>query len=194
MAHVPAQGEADQTEQRSPDEEEEDEAALVAAAGEDLTALLCLDAPVVPEVARAALVDSDYLDKILAARATSETLAPLLASPPAPAEPPGGNTRMLMQLGRAVLAWGRSAFATVDDATYAARLAACDACEHVRPAPEAVLYRVALLGKEGRMCGVCGCVVDRKARMATESCPAEAPHNPGQNRWGQPIRRASEEP
>ena len=51
-----------------------------------------------------------------------------------------------------------------DEATRAARLALCEACDHLRPSD--------------RRCGMvngcgCGCPVDAKASWASESCPAE---------------------
>lgn len=62
-------------------------------------------------------------------------------------------------LAKAAGRWAASGFARTADDELARRLEACAGCE---------LYDAT----HGR-CGVCGCFVKAKARLATEKCPAE---------------------
>jgi Zn ribbon nucleic-acid-binding protein len=36
------------------------------------------------------------------------------------------------------------------------------------------------------VCGLCGCAIARKARLASEQCPAPHQERPGFTRWGEP--------
>jgi hypothetical protein len=95
---------------------------------------------------------------------------------------------MLRTLGESLLRWGRAAFAYADDETYRARLAACGACEHRRAAGETLLHKLAnLVVANTAVCGLCQCLVEKKARVRTEHCPGEDPARRGYNRWGQEM-------
>jgi hypothetical protein len=87
-----------------------------------------------------------------------------------------------------MLRWGRAAFAYADDATYRARLAACGACEHRQAAGDTLLHKLAnLVVSNTAVCGLCQCLVEKKARAATERCPGAHPQRPGFNRWDQEM-------
>jgi hypothetical protein len=86
----------------------------------------------------------------------------------------GGTALELV--GRATMAfarWSASGFQEVDDELYEQRLATCYACEHLTiPGGNALLYRLMETNRGAApTCGLCGCDVQRKARMATERCP-----------------------
>lgn len=64
--------------------------------------------------------------------------------------------------------WAKAGFPVVDEATLAARLAACAGCPSLITDPDRAIYKVA--GEP--VCGACGCLVTAKARLASESCLA----------------------
>lgn len=100
---------------------------------------------------------------------------------------PPSNAETATRAGRALWRSLRSGFATLDGAAYQARLRACRGCEFLVPAPDTLLHALARPVQETRVCALCGCFVFKKARYATESCPAAAPDDPGFTRWGEPV-------
>jgi hypothetical protein len=114
------------------------------------------------------------------------------ADPPAEAAGPAerSNAELLRSAAGALMRWGRTGFARVDEATFERRWSACQGCPNLGDPPEdRALYRVKLAGDvDRRVCGACGCVASRKARLPTETCPVADPADPAMNRWGEPVR------
>ncbi|KVO99492.1 hypothetical protein WL21_02785 [Burkholderia ubonensis] len=105
------------------------------------------------------------------------------------------SAALLIKAAKSFVAWGRSGFKTADDALYTARLAACDACPHHTKPERKVAYQIAAALTGGtanrKICGLCGCVTQNKARLADERCPGQNPNRPGFSRWGDPLSQAS---
>jgi len=159
--------------------------------------LLGLDAPVAPGILYAAIDDEDYARNLLLSRRNSEMLSFLLRqAPPAPAIAPvaveaapvkHSNLELIGKATKALVNWGRSGFSTVEDTVYEKRLAACEACDQLNAPPDTLLYKISLKrGEDKRTCKSCGCVVSRKARLTSDTCPLEDAANPALNRWGEP--------
>ncbi len=175
---------------------------------------LGLNTPVSPEVLLGAIADPLYAHHLMVSRSTPVFLEHLLTHPPAPkgtgqtlpgstvssvAEPEAAavgeqqhaelsNAELLKKAATAVWRWSRTGFSEVDDETYKRRLAACAACEHIQDPPSKLLYRLATTSAVDRkICGMCGCVVTRKAKIPSERCPAAHVSDPSLNRWGEPM-------
>lgn len=161
----------------------------------ELGAILGLEAPVEERVLVAAVNHPSYASNLLVARGAPDMLAMLLASPPAPSPQPPPTTADLLRHGAEALArWAATGFTTVDPETKRRRLEACEACPHLKsPASQHALLRSLAGTAAGRrnVCSLCGCPVPRKASMASETCPAPHPTEPGLNRWSEPATTAS---
>ncbi|MCX4968005.1 hypothetical protein OHA98_25240 [Streptomyces sp. NBC_00654] len=88
-----------------------------------------------------------------------------------PGTPDFGTTELLARAGAAVTRWAASGFKKVPDAVYLRRLDACRGCEHLALPMRNALYRLTGSADRKTVCGLCGCDVNRKARLATEKCP-----------------------
>jgi hypothetical protein len=156
--------------------------------------LLGLDAPVPPGVLYAAMNDEDYVRNLLLSRRNADMLALLLRQAPA-IEPMGpveaapakhSNMELIGKATKALVNWGRAGFSTVEEAVYKKRLAACERCDQLDAPPDKLLYKISLKrGEDKRTCKACGCVVSRKARLTSDTCPLEDAANPTFNRWGE---------
>lgn len=106
-----------------------------------------------------------------------------------------GSAALLLKAAKSFVAWGRNGFKTADDALYTARLAACDACPHHTQPERKVAYQIAAALTGGtasrKICALCGCVTQNKARLADERCPGQDPDRPGFSRWGDPLSQAA---
>jgi len=67
--------------------------------------------------------------------------------------------KMLSNFKDELIEYAKEGAPNVDPKTYKQRLLTCNSCEHLKS------YR----------CGLCGCVVEQKAKWATTDCP--------DNRW-----------
>lgn len=167
-----------------------------------LAELLGLKDPVPERVLLAALEHNWYARRLFSTRDTMHFQA-LLDNPPATANRAPArsaafsNARLLAKAGTALARWGFSGFSTVPGEILAKREAACLACPNLAE-PSSVLQRItassAVSNVTGyrtgnKVCSACGCVVKNKMRLATETCPAEAPGTPGFNRWEEPLRQ-----
>jgi hypothetical protein len=160
---------------------------------------LGLEGPAPDAVVQRALDDPIYARNLQICRNQSQMLALLFdeamkggsMKDTVNLHPAHGTGDLVLRAAKAFASWARSGFDTVDDATYQKRLQACQRCPHLRESPDHTLYRLMQNGvmqsgeRRQTICGLCGCVTARKAKLATESCPGEDPSQPGRNRWGQ---------
>jgi hypothetical protein len=153
-----------------------------------LGALLGLDAPVAPTVLMSALASDEYARNLLTCRKEPAFLRVLLDHPVGPpAAPEETRTRrveMLKSASVALARWSKVGFSIASQDVFEARLRACLGCPHIRQAAGEAAYK---LMKTRASCGLCGCDVEKKARMSSEKCPGPDPNAAGYNRWGQPI-------
>lgn len=169
---------------------------------------LGLPGPAPEEVVRRALDDPSFETDLITARGVPGFLRALFDQPAtrryavpdaAPAAPsPAGSAALIARAAGAVLRWGKAGFATAGIEDLRRREDACLACPHLSepraavqklvpagPAPTAGDRTGARTGRKA--CGLCGCVVARKIRLATESCPDAHPRRAGLSRWGEPA-------
>jgi hypothetical protein len=146
---------------------------------------LGLDEPIPEPALRAIVADPTYARRLFACRNAPQMMALVLNYPPEVPQSPGIGT-LAASAAAALARWTRSGFATVDEAQLTRRLAACQACPHLA-GPHSTLQKLANLRMaEKRVCKLCGCGVESKARMATEKCPAPHPGDDALSRWGEP--------
>lgn len=168
---------------------------------ERLTELLGRTERVSEAVLRAAIDDPLYAMHLLASRKAPRLLDILLENPPkptnahalsqaAPAAAADQSTPVLLKrFGKAMVAWGKAGFKTADEETFRKRLAACSACPDLRGERDApTAGRPDLSVALGQTCGLCGCLVRAKARIARENCPGRDRDDGRLSRWGEPLR------
>lgn len=157
-----------------------------------LATLLGLGAPVAPGVLVAALQSEEYARNLLTCRRTPAFLAVLLDNPvrmqPQELHADQGTMALMKTASQALARWSKVGFSVVDDAVRERRLHACLVCPNLRTSGAAQPLAFTAMQTHAR-CALCGCDVEKKARMASEMCPGEDPGVPGQNRWGQLLRR-----
>jgi len=141
-----------------------------------------------PEVlVQRAAADPLFLNTLVAQRDDPQALATLLEKTPRSlpkwAGPP--STVLLMRAAKALARWGRAGFREVDAETFERRRTACQQCPYLGSPGEQLVYKVMADGEKS-LCGLCGCAINRKARLPTEECPVDHPTEPGLNRWGEP--------
>ena len=165
---------------------------------QELTALLGLGETVSDRAYFRAVNDRTYLHNLLCSRGTPllETLLNDTGDYFSDKQPINHkNTKvnrspdkLLLRFAKSMIKWGKSGFAKVDEATYNRRLAACSTCNLLSSVPNQFLYKL-VKNKHGHsgICASCGCIVSKKALIATDTCPEKHPGKPGINRWGEPL-------
>lgn len=162
---------------------------------------LGLDRPVSRQVFVAVIDNPTYATALFTSRKAPPFRDHLLDHPeacrrlePAPAEEVAqdqSSAALMIKAAKSFVAWGRSGFKTADNALYTARLAACDACPHHAEPDRKFAYQIAAALTGGsadrRVCNLCGCITEKKARLADERCPGRDPSRPGFSRWGDPL-------
>jgi len=133
----------------------------------------------------------DYARNLLLASRNEAFLKVLLRTPPPirnEARAPGkSNLELIGKATNAMLKWAKTGFSKVTDDVYEKRLTACQQCEFLSHPPNQLVYKLSLTkGENKSTCSSCGCVVSRKARLTSDTCPEVDPKNPGFNRWGEP--------
>ncbi|PJI45461.1 MAG: hypothetical protein CTR54_05805 [Rhizobium sp.] len=88
------------------------------------------------------------------------------------------ETELLWGAAKATIRWLTAGARFADQKTIAARLEACVSCEHRKPASHSRLY---VMLKTKHVCGLCGCDIDMKVRLAHETCPDTTSSDHG--RW-----------
>lgn len=155
----------------------------------ELGRILMLDGPVSNIVMEAAIANPTYANNLLICRREPGLLQHLLSYPPKPKQELSVS-ELLSKGALALMGWARAGFTVVEDEVYRRRLEACQQCPELKtPAgSKRLLYElVGVNGSEKAMCALCGCVVRRKARLTTESCPAPHPIMSGHTRWAEPM-------
>lgn len=156
--------------------------------------VLGLNEPVPASVLMSALSSEEYARNLLTCRKEPAFLQMLLNNPVRPSRPmeetESSPVEMLKSASVALARWSQVGFSTASEAVFAARLRACLACPHIRQAADAALNK---LLKTRATCGLCGCDVEKKARMNSEKCPGADPGNLGHDRWGQLMWRAGQD-
>jgi len=156
--------------------------------------LIGLGRPVTSEVFARAVDDPEYARNLILCRESPPLRDFLLgqakewAVPPEPAPVEKTSLELVAKAAESFWAWTKSGFALVDQATYSKRYDACLACPHLRAAPTLLAYKLAGADENrNRVCGLCGCVASRKARLPHETCPGAHPERSGFNRWEEPM-------
>jgi hypothetical protein len=158
---------------------------------------LGLEGPVPDPVLRRMLAEPGFARDVTISRGAPAFLRALFDDPrtaryagPLAEQAERSNAELLKSAAGALLRWGRTGFARVDDATFQRRWSACQGCPHLQDPPaDRALYRVKLAGDvDRRVCDACGCVASRKARLPSESCPVADALDPALNRWGEPLK------
>jgi hypothetical protein len=150
---------------------------------------LGLREPVSMEVLQAALRDETYAHNLRVSCRSPAVLKMLLAKPLklAPASRPFSTGELAVKAAEALGRWAKTGFSVVDQPTLERRKEACYSCPNLSTANQAV-YKFAL--GSGSICSVCGCKVDSKMRLPSESCPDRHPERAGLTRWGEPLTRS----
>ena len=73
--------------------------------------------------------------------------------------------QMLINFKDEVIRYAREGAPHVSDTAYETRLSTCTSCPHL----------------EEQRCGMCGCVVEEKAKWATSNCPDNRWEDEGEN-------------
>lgn len=172
---------------------------------------LGLDGPVPAPVIRHAFADQYFRHNLILNRGRPDVLQRLFRHPrnaefadaeadeaPAAAAqvaaPAPSTSELAGKAGKALYTWAKSGFAVLDQSAFEARFAACERCDKLQAAPDNWVYALATKRGDPRVCGACGCVAAKKARLASEACPLPDPANPGLTRWGEPIRQTARRP
>ncbi|SDM01855.1 hypothetical protein [Nonomuraea jiangxiensis] len=159
-----------------------------------------LPGPLPAPALRRAMVEDRYCLVLLAFRGNLPRLKELVTHPdnrayelpedsaPAATTANRSTAGLVIEAGKALNRWAGAGFRTVDQETYERRTAACAGCPELIEPPVRWVYKVALAtAGDDRVCGACGCVASRKARLATERCPRRDPARPELSRWDEPF-------
>lgn len=147
--------------------------------------LLGLDAPVSQDVLIGAIEDPLYATHLFASRDAPQFFEMLTANPPKAAlateKSPG---QLLLQFSRSMKEWGKAGFRRASKEIVDARLTACMNCQHLQGPTGSILKKLAsIAGMGDHTCGLCGCVVQAKANIATETCPKKDPVDSSLTPW-----------
>lgn len=150
------------------------------------------------QVLEAALRDETYAHNLLASRRSPPMLRHLLANPPKQRSdgvqsPQFSNAELVRKAALALVRWGAVGFSTVDKVTLERRRAACLSCPNLADPPDKLVYKLAAIESNQKICALCGCNVWKKTKLPTESCPASDLEHAGISRWGDPWRAAPED-
>lgn len=157
---------------------------------------LGLSKPVPETVLFRALAEPAFAKRLLAARNNLRLLRPLLtdeANERFKRKP--SNLALIQQATSAFLKWGKAGFSIVDQETLEKREAACLSCPHVGLSErflQKMMAREKITGVPGKrlgasICKLCNCVLGKKIKLSTESCPDAHPERKGHSRWGEVI-------
>jgi hypothetical protein len=151
----------------------------------ELSRLLALPAGSPPDAVLRLFADEPLRRELWSRPRSTAELRALVAAAPQAAP---SSRAVVAESVAAFWRWARAGFGVVDAERRAARLQACVGCELYVLAPRRPLYgAAAAVTGETRICSLCGCFVAKKARLASEGCPAPDPAHPGLSLWGEPL-------
>lgn len=172
---------------------------------DQLARILEYDESIPLDVVKAAITHPDFGRRLIASRGHCDTIRHLIARAPSPGrsetrfafdparrtEPQAAvnhsSAELVAQASSSLLRWAATAFRPVDEATYARRWNACSTCEHLtEPSGNVVHDLTKLFAPSAKVCGLCGCVASKKARIPHEACPATDAFDAALTRWGEP--------
>ena len=137
---------------------------------------------------RRAAADPLFLNALVAHRDDPAALTALLERTPRSlpkwAGPP--SAVLMLRAAKALVRWGQAGFREVDAGTFERRRDACQRCPHLGSPGQQLAYKL-MADREKSLCGLCGCAIERKARLPIEECPVTDPDRPGMTRWGEPV-------
>jgi hypothetical protein len=146
---------------------------------------LGLEEPVSLGVLHAALRDQTYAHNLRVSSRTPALLKVLLMNPPKLRQaPPFSTAEIAGRVAEALVRWTKTGFSVVDEATLERRRKACYSCPNLSTPPDQLVYKLTPAG--GDICALCGCKINSKIRLPTESCPDRHPEREGETRWGEP--------
>ena len=146
-----------------------------------------------------AIDDPEYATNLITCRNAPDFLDALFDDPQTRAyefsdvHPEHSTAQLAGKALAALVRWGRAGFSTVDQDVLEQREAACLACPHLQE-PQNTLQKLMPVGPVddqlgrrlgARVCALCGCVLTKKIRLPTESCPDRDPNRVGLTRWGE---------
>lgn len=116
----------------------------------------------------------DHMDPLLMHHTVTckddpEMLA-LLMGEEAGGERSANSIQQIRSAARSIGHWARNGFAKVSDEQYRLRLDICLSCNHLHD-PGLKMQPDLNVPSYRAKCGLCGCPLRRKAKMATENCP-----------------------
>jgi hypothetical protein len=140
------------------------------------------------EAIERAAADPAFLHTLVSQRNNPTAVAFLLrqASGHPPKWAPPATLAVVLHAVAALARWSVHGFGVVDDATLQQRRTACRSCPNLADAGHLLHYRL-VSAEPAQVCSLCGCAVDRKTLLPTETCLAPDPEDPASTRWGDPI-------
>jgi len=166
-----------------------------------LTSFLGVTESLPNAVVASAAVDPLYFHHLLTCRDAPKLLAIMLKSPPrsnttATTDKTNlTNVNLSKKAIKSFWKWAKTGFSFVEKERYEARLKTCYSCPNCTTPTEAILYKLLAVSKtdanENKICGLCGCLVARKAMLPSESCPDTHPFNSTLTRWGEQLEPAA---
>lgn len=163
----------------------------------ELGKVLNQDGPVSEDVLYAAIYDQSYAHNLLTCRKEPVFLKHLLASPPKVPAAQRVETldevsqlELIKKMSEAIWGWAKVGFTRIEDQIFQRRVSACMQCPNMIDAPDILSYRMATIrASNNKICRPCGCLISKKTRIPSESCPDADPQNPALTRWGDPIKQ-----
>ncbi|MBI3511857.1 MAG: hypothetical protein HY064_14445 [Bacteroidetes bacterium] len=160
--------------------------------------MLGLDEPVPERVLESAVENSGYMRRLLLSKDNIPVLYDLLNNPPGNGTTKNSfsNAQLISKAGKALMRWAVSGFPTVSKEKLKTREDACLSCPNLVD-PVSNLQRFSAPASAGTTigtrtgnmsCSSCGCVVQNKILLATESCPEHIAGNIAVSRWGEGMK------
>jgi hypothetical protein len=124
--------------------------------------------------------DELYLHHIMVCKDDKELLGLLLKEPAGKdvAKALPTDSEIVSKLSHSLYNWARLGFSKASLEEYKGRLESCNSCPYKVKPDGRMLYK---LVKPNYICQLCGCDIERKAALQTESCPDKSYGKDG--RW-----------
>ena len=158
--------------------------------------LLGLNELVPYEVFKVALINEDYARNLVLASEEDDKqyLEFWINNPPEINVKQYSNINLITNASKALIKWAQSGFTRVDSDVLARRENACMNCPHLE-LPKTLLQKWNTskvenkLGKQvsNKICGLCGCNLDKKLPIITSFCPSSHPEKKDISRWEEPL-------